>query len=684
VTKISAIDADLGENGLVFYQLGEGHKNRFYIDSKDGTVWTLSKLDYEQQRFYNMTVIAYDHGTPTQSATVKLWVTVTDTNDVVPEFQKSVYTLEVAESTKAGEVVFKLDAGSGNFQYKLLNDQDVDTFSIDEETGEVFVSKPLDSIHRSHYRLLVSAKDNSDPPKVDKTELNIIVGAGTGVRLFPSRLYEVTVQENKVAPLPVLDLNTTDEIAQKPVQYSIVEQDINGLFTIEAQTGLLVLTATLDREQRSKFFLKIRAEDFALKRYGRSVGLRQLESYYLAYDETLVLVTVGDENDNVPVFENGAQPVIAAVPLEATYGFEITRVKAIDADIAYNAAIRYEIIQKDKDASSKFHIDPVTGIIRSMVTFSLDRERAFGFDVKATDREGSSNGHSALTNVFIYVLPETKLVVIVTDTHPLVMEQHMGQVLSYLSNMTGYEVQVAKLESHHEGDVEHPESSDLFLYGINRETNDILDTEILLKILGKQSDTITNDLSHLRIRRIQEVSVHAKISQMGTTEIAIIALSSVIFLGGVLGIALLCSSCKKRKMKKGHATWEQQRLYNIKNTLMNKSPYGGRISDGSAAPLSPSYTDGTSNTKSPDSVGDRSSIEKNYKDSRQQVPPDGASSHTRSRSPRYDGFNKRNNQWDLRKDENDSFGTRFSHGSAFNSWSSRYSHTSRSKQATDF
>lgn len=121
VTQIRAFDPDAGENGLVFYKLGGGHDNKFYIDSKDGTVWTLSKLDFEQQEFYNMTVIAYDQGKPSLSATAKLWVTVTDRNDVIPDFAKSVYTLEVAENTKVGDVVFTLDAGSGNFHYSLVS-----------------------------------------------------------------------------------------------------------------------------------------------------------------------------------------------------------------------------------------------------------------------------------------------------------------------------------------------------------------------------------------------------------------------------------------------------------------------------------------------------------------------------------------------------------------------------------
>ena len=114
----------------------------------------------------------------------------------------------------------------------------------------------------------------------------------------------------------------------------------------------------------------------------------------------------------------------------------------------------------------------------------------------------------------------------------------------------------------------------------------------------KNSQQIVENLRPFRIRRIQGVTVQEKISQMGATEIAIIALSSVIFLGTVLAIALLCSSCKERyvcdkllfvsfiwtffssnsKIRQQQISWEQQNLYNIKNPLMAgpKSIYGSR------------------------------------------------------------------------------------------------------------
>lgn len=106
----------------------------------------------------------------------------------------------------------------------------MDTFSVEASNGKVKLARPLDSAHRSHYRLVVKAEDDSEPPKYDTAEVNIIVGTGQGVRLFPQRIYEVTVSENQLAPLLLIDLNCTDEIAHRTPLYSIVGADYRGKF----------------------------------------------------------------------------------------------------------------------------------------------------------------------------------------------------------------------------------------------------------------------------------------------------------------------------------------------------------------------------------------------------------------------------------------------------------------------
>lgn len=704
VTQMAAFDPDSGDNGQVFYKLGEGHEGKFYIDGKDGTVWTLASLDYEQKNFYNITIIAYDRGTPSLHSSAKLWITVADMNDAVPNFSKAVYTIEVAESAKLGETIYVLNAGKGQFKYSWVGDNDqngpdmgiashqdhhlhhhhhsslshnhhasapfnvdadgMDTFTIEPSSGHIKLAKSLDSVHRNHYRLMVRAQDESEPPKYDTAEINILVGTGQGVRLFSQRLYEVSVLENQLAPLVILDVNSTDEMIHQPVHYSIVGSDHRGLFKIEPDTGRISVTSSLDREKRDSYMIRVKAETGNLNvRQKRQVGpasgpqsshinqrwsastlsststtqipgqqilssasgqlnkyhsssslLRSSNSYssptstsselismqqqnnnnqlgllrqgnssmihnthntfiqhssnlinnvHLAYDETLIHIVVEDENDNAPVFSNKGKPIVAAIPLEASFGYEVARVSAKDPDLGLNAAIRYEIQAHNSEeaAASKFYIDPVTGVIRSMVNFALDSGRVYNFDVRATDREGQESGNAVLVSVFVNVLPETRMVLLVSDTEPIIMERRSADVVAHLSNVTGFDVKMAKLEPHIEGESPEPFSTDLFLYAVNPSLNNIVDTETLLNVFRQSSQTIMSHLHQFKIRRIQGVTVQEKISQTGTIEMAIIALSSVLSIGSIVALLFYLSCKSQRGVAKASSNSSQQSIW---------------------------------------------------------------------------------------------------------------------------
>lgn len=205
---------------------------------------------------------------------------------------------------------------------------------MDKSSGKVKLVKPLDSNYRNHYRLFVKSEDDSEPPKSDTAEVNIIVGTGQGVRLFPHRLYEVNVRENSLTPQLLIDLNSTDEIARKSSHYRLIGSDYKGTFKIEPDNGRLMLMKTLDREKKDVYHLKIKAENMIHRRVGRDVNGALYASLtaeghnnnHLAFDEALVVVHVQDENDNSPVFDNGDQPIVAAVPLEASFGFKVLKV----------------------------------------------------------------------------------------------------------------------------------------------------------------------------------------------------------------------------------------------------------------------------------------------------------------------------------------------------------------------
>lgn len=73
------------------------------------------------------------------------------------------------------------------------------------------------------------------------------------------------------------------------------------------------------------------------------------------------------------------------------------------------------------------------------------------------------------------------MVLFVTDTEPIYVERRSNDILKYLSQVTGFTVKMAKLEPHMEGESQEPHSTDLFLYAVNSETNDIVDTDTLLE-----------------------------------------------------------------------------------------------------------------------------------------------------------------------------------------------------------
>ena len=104
-----------------------------------------------------------------------------------------------------------------------------------------------------------------------------------------------------------------------------------------------MVTRSLDRETQSVYNIKVKAESYETRRLGkrdtRSSSRSSAHaipsspsvpndnsSYHLAFDEVLVVVQVGDENDNSPVFENRGRPIVAAVPLEASFGFQVVKI----------------------------------------------------------------------------------------------------------------------------------------------------------------------------------------------------------------------------------------------------------------------------------------------------------------------------------------------------------------------
>lgn len=102
VVKVTATDADDGENSRLSYHLVDGnHDNAFVVDPTDsGVVKTNIVLDSEIRDTYKLTVIATDGGAPQMTGMATIKVIVVDVNDNRPSFPPQ-STISVKEGTRS-------------------------------------------------------------------------------------------------------------------------------------------------------------------------------------------------------------------------------------------------------------------------------------------------------------------------------------------------------------------------------------------------------------------------------------------------------------------------------------------------------------------------------------------------------------------------------------------------------
>lgn len=108
-----------------------------------GIVRTSQRIDYEETKQLEFTVVAYDSGVPQLSSSAKVTVSIINVNDQDPIFEQQIYNASVRENSPAGThviVVKAIDADEGPFghvSYSLIGEHASD-FNIGTKTNFVY------------------------------------------------------------------------------------------------------------------------------------------------------------------------------------------------------------------------------------------------------------------------------------------------------------------------------------------------------------------------------------------------------------------------------------------------------------------------------------------------------------------------------------------------------------------
>ncbi|XP_033948821.2 protocadherin beta-15-like [Pseudochaenichthys georgianus] len=180
--SVSASDLDFGENSKISYSILESKvqdvsvSSYVYINSDNGSIYSMHSFDYEKLKVFQIQVQAKDQGSPSLSSNTTVHVFILDQNDNAPAviypssaILGSLSHRRMSRSAKAGHLVTKVtavDADSGHnawISYKLAEATDVSLFTVNLYTGEVRTKRAASEQDDSSQRLLIEIKDDGEP-----------------------------------------------------------------------------------------------------------------------------------------------------------------------------------------------------------------------------------------------------------------------------------------------------------------------------------------------------------------------------------------------------------------------------------------------------------------------------------------------------------------------------------------
>ncbi|NWV29369.1 PCD23 protein, partial [Origma solitaria] len=269
ILDLSASDEDDGLNGEVMYSLIDDTYGAFAIDTVTGSIVSTKALDRETKSRYTFRAVASDCSTHFPRSTTVMTVLIQDVNDNVPKFEQNYYKASVWEGQSPKTDIIQvfatdLDSGlNGETEYSILSGNENATFLIDSARGILAIHTGLDYENTSSYRFLVLLASDRGTPSLNSTAtvLITVLDVNDNPPVFSSPEYHVHVKESIPIGSHVTEVSAKDCDAgtNAEITYAIISGNDRGHFCLDARTGSVNLTKTLDYEDTVKFSLIIQA-----------------------------------------------------------------------------------------------------------------------------------------------------------------------------------------------------------------------------------------------------------------------------------------------------------------------------------------------------------------------------------------------------------------------------------------
>lgn len=300
-----------------------------------------------------------------------------------PEFIDFPAEIRVNESVAQGTVLCHIRARDRDLGYngKLvfgISDGDHDSvFRIDPETGELNVIGFLDRERVNEYLLNISVYDLGKPQKSASRFLPItVLDVNDNAPKFEKAVASFRVTENAHNGTAIFRVNATDaDLGDNArIAYSLVTDTED--FSVDPLTGILYVSAALDRERQETYELKIRATDGG--------GGSSRSDVPPLFSDAVVRILIDDVNDNAPSFALESYTVKAREDLPV--GSVVAVVTASDPDIGAGGQVQYSLVTGAGDGDDLFVVDRLSGTIRTAAPLDFEERQLHTLVVRARDK----------------------------------------------------------------------------------------------------------------------------------------------------------------------------------------------------------------------------------------------------------------------------------------------------------
>ncbi|XP_068122568.1 protocadherin-16 [Hyperolius riggenbachi] len=383
-----ATDPDTGANGQIHYQIVS--QGPFSIDNS-GQIQTTGPLTQES---YELSVLALDGGFPQLSSEIEVTILVME-QESEPACGASDYRVEVREGSPSMSRLVQVQAllpggGENPLWYRLRPDADAVGFSVEPETGWLYVRGALDRESREVYVLAVLASGGSGSRTASCTVRVRVTDENDNAPRLSEERYFMSISENLPSGEVVGRVSASDRDAGQNgrVTYRLPSQETD--FSIHPHTGELSVRQSLDREHQATYQLLVIAQDGGAP--PRSVT-------------GTIHVSVLDENDNHPMFVYpvpGRETSIQIMEGKMS-GMFVASILAKDPDEGENGTVIYSL---SGSWAERFTLHPHTGELRTATVLHHSERSYYTMTVQA--RDSGSPSKSSEATIRIQVMPSTR------------------------------------------------------------------------------------------------------------------------------------------------------------------------------------------------------------------------------------------------------------------------------------